>query len=324
MAIHGEGRTFELIRCDTDEQWRARRREGVGGSDVAAIMGLSPYRAPYEVWAEKVGLTEGPDLSQVEAVRWGSILEQPIIDRYAELHPERRVERVNAMCRSLARPWAQASLDAQVHDPDLGWGVLEIKTAGLRREADWADGVPLHYLTQVTHYLSVTGRPFADVAVLIGGQEYREFRVVRDSDDVAAVTRAVDAFWHGYVEARVPPECEGYGREARALLAAHGSPHDELEAAISDDVPELVAWLRAKEEADASKRALDKAADALKGRIGEAAGIECELGRVKWVRAERTSFDSKRFRSENPEAFEKYSVTKTADGGLRWTPRKEG
>lgn len=324
MAIQGEGRAFELIRCGSDEEWRARRREGIGGSDVAAIMGLSPYRAPYEVWAEKVGLADGPDLSQVEAVRWGNILEQPIVDRYAELHPERHVERVNAMCRSLARPWAQASLDAQVRDPELGWGVLEIKTAGLRREDDWDGGVPLYYLTQVTHYLAVTGRPFADVAVLIGGQEYREFRVVRDAEDVAAVTRAVDAFWHGHVEARVPPECEGYGREAQALLAAHASPREELEGALSDDVPELVAWLRAKEEADASKRALDRAADALKSRIGNAAGIECELGRVKWVRTERTSFDSKAFRAEHPEDFEKYSVKKAADGGLRWTPRKEG
>lgn len=65
MGVSGEGRQFELVRFSgtpeqVSEAWRAERRKGVGGSDVAAIMGMSPYKSPYEVWAEKTGVVEPP------------------------------------------------------------------------------------------------------------------------------------------------------------------------------------------------------------------------------------------------------------------------
>ena len=198
--ISGEGKLFDLVRCDSDEAWREERRKGIGGSDVAAIMGLSAYRTPYQVWLDKVqGVHD--DISDKPAVVWGNILEHIIGEYYAQEHPDRTVRRVNGMMRSIARPWAQASLDYEVRDPELGWGILEIKTAGWRREDDWADGVPVYYQTQVAHYLSVSGRPFADVAVLIAGQDYREYRVMRDEEDIETVNRAVDEFWHGNVGA---------------------------------------------------------------------------------------------------------------------------
>ena len=63
MGVSGEGRQFELVRFSgtpeqVSEAWRAERRKGVGGSDVAAIMGMSPYKSPYEVWAEKTGVVQ--------------------------------------------------------------------------------------------------------------------------------------------------------------------------------------------------------------------------------------------------------------------------
>lgn len=321
--IEAEGKFFELIRVPDGDRaaWLDVRRKGIGGSDVAAIMGLSKYRTPYEVWAEKTGLADPADISDRPAVKWGNILEPVVGGEYAENHPDRKVRRVNAVLRSLSAPFAQASLDYEVRDPELGWGVLEIKTAGLRVADDWAEGVPVYYQTQIAHYMRVTGRQFADVAVLIGGSDYREYRIMRDEEDIRAVTGAVDHFWQKNVEKRQAPPVMGGMGEASAIFSA-GNPSDgEIETA--EGVPvEVADYIVAMEEEKRAKEELDRAKNALKVRIGHAKGLVCDEGRVSWVRMSKTRFDSKRFRADNPEAYKEYTTATVVDGGLRWTPRK--
>lgn len=312
-------RPYDLLRCSSDSEWLELRSHGIGGSDVAAIMGLSPWRTPYQVWADKVlGIRE--DISGRPAVEWGTILEPVVGDHYKHLHPDRTVRRVNAVCRSHARPWAQASLDYEVRDPDLGWGVLEIKTASLRSADAWADGVPLFYQTQVTHYLSVTGRPYSDVAVLIGGQDYREYRIERDEDDIAAVNAAVDAFWHDHVEAEVAPDV-GAG-DSPTVLARYPKPSEDLTE--MDETPTLLTrWLSAKDDADSAKERVSALDAKLRQMIGDSRGIECPKGRLTWVRGESSRLDTKRLRAECPEVAERYMTKSTRDGGLRFRASKE-
>ena len=323
MAVKGEGTLFTLVRTpDGDrEAWLDQRRKGVGGSDVAAIMGLSPYRGAYEVWAEKSGLIEAPDISDKPAVIWGNILEPVVGEHYAESHPDREVRRLNAVCQSIERPWAQASLDYEVKDPELGWGVLEIKTAGQRSEGKWDDGVPLFYQTQVAHYLSVTGRAFADVAVLIGGQDYREYRIMRDEDDIRAVERAVDEFWRRVQTGDEPP-VDGSPGEAEALFKRHQT--DDGEVWDCGDMPREVAdYIYYKETADAAKERLAKAGNALKRLIGDRKGIKCPDYIVTWPRGTRKTFDSKRFMADHPDLYEQYANVGPSNSGIRIKERKK-
>ena len=321
--ISGEGACFELARFhgspdEVSSQWLDERRKGVGGSDVAAIMGLSPWRTAYQVWVEKV-TGESDDISGKPAVHWGNMLEALVGDEYRSNHPDRIVRRVNGIARSIARPWAQASLDYEVRDPDLGWGVLEIKTAGYRSANHWEDGVPVFYQTQVAHYLSVTGRPFADVAVLIGGQDYREYRIMRDEDDVAAVDAAVDAFWHGNVEAMAEPEATA--SDSAAVFSAHP---DAGGLVRMDAVPASLGRYRmACAEYDRAKAAKDECAALLKAEIGDDGGWDTPDGKVVWQRVARSRFDSKRFKADHPELNEEYTVTRKVDGGLRFYPAKK-
>lgn len=324
MAIQGEGARFEVMRFEgSDEQvsaaWLQARRAGVGGSDVAAIMGLSTYKGAYTLWAEKSGLAEPEDISDRPAVHWGNVLEPVVGAEYRANHPGREVRRVNGLCRSVERPWALASLDYEVRDEGGTWGVLEIKTVGFRRAPDWDEGVPVYYQTQVQHYLDVTGRPYCDVAVLVAGQDYREYRIEADAEDQAAVRRAVDAFWAMVSSGEAPDPC---ACDSGALLKACGEGEGMLEEADASDVPELAAWLAAKARADAAKGALDEATAALKGRIGAARGIEVPQGRVVWSRGKRRSFDRKRFDADMPGVYELYQTEREADMGLRYTERK--
>ena len=323
MAVKGEGTLFTLVRTpDGDrEAWLDQRRKGVGGSDVAAIMGLSPYRGAYEVWAEKSGLIEAPDISDKPAVIWGNILEPVVGEHYAENHPDREVRRLNAVCQSIERPWAQASLDYEVKDPELGWGVLEMKTAGQRSEGKWDDGVPLFYQTQVAHYLSVTGRSFADVAVLIGGQDYREYRLMRDEDDIRAVERAVDEFWQRVQTGDEPP-IDGSPGEAEALLKRHQTSDGEVWDC--GDMPREVAdYIYYKETADAAKERLAKASNALKQLIGDRKGIKCPDYIVTWPRGTKKTFDSKRFMEDHPDLYEQYAKAVPSNFGIRIKERKK-
>lgn len=321
MSVVGEGTVFEAVRVPDGDRdaWLDVRRQGVGGSDVAAIMGLSRWKGAYSLWAEKTGLMVPGDISDRPAVEWGNRLEPLVAEKYRDVHPDRTVRRVNAVLRSIKRPWAQASLDYEVRDPELGWGVLEIKTAGLRSSREWEDGVPVFYQTQVAHYLSVTGRAFADVAVLIGGSDWREYRIMRDEDDIRAVDSAVDRFWR-MVEERTPPEVGWTYSDSRAVFELSG-PHGDGYRSMDERM--VAEWREAKEAADEADKRLKEAANRLKAAIGDARGMEGDSGRVVWSRGTRERFDTKRFKKDHLKEYEEYVTITESDYGLRFYGKKE-
>ncbi len=95
------------------EQWLAVRRGGIGSSDAAAAVGLSPYKSPLELWLEKTGRKEGPDLSGSEAVFWGTTLEAIVANVYAN-RTGNKVRRVNAVLQHPDHPFMLANLDRAV------------------------------------------------------------------------------------------------------------------------------------------------------------------------------------------------------------------
>lgn len=291
-------RPYEEVRYATDEEWRRARLDGVGGSDVAAIMGLNKWRSPLEVWLEKTGRAEPPDLSGKQSVEWGVRLEPLIAAKFAECHPEMRVRRKNCTMVSVARPWARANIDRELVGP-LGRGVLEIKSVGLRSADEWVYGVPPYYEAQIQHYLSVTGWRYSFCAVLIGGQDYREHFVPRDEDDIASIDRAVDGFWNGFVMTGTMPQMTGLGDEGNALASLHPVGEEYLKL-LDADMPELGerALLNVELEGiNSRKRELDSL---IKAAIGDHRGIETESVRATWVRKR----DGR-------------------DGGLRFSPARE-
>lgn len=313
--ISGENQKFKLIRCANNDDWLYQRTKGIGGSDVAAIMGFSPWKTPAQVWLEKTHRVEPEDISDRPYVQFGNIMEPLIGKWYAERHPERTVRRVNAICQSIERPWAQASLDYEVKD-GLVWGVLEIKTA--KTAADWADGVPSYYLTQIYHYMSILSRPFADVAVFFRDTcEFKEFRVEYDPEDGAAVNADVDSFWHDFVEADVMPELVGTNGEVADLTGYYGKGDGRFVNAGSDADELIAAYQDAAAREKQAKADKTAASAKLIDLIGDAKGIETDVARVTWVRSERVSFDAKAFREADPETYAKYATKQVRNGGLR-------
>lgn len=311
----GFGVTFDGVKCDTDDEWSEFRRQGVGGSDVAAIMGLSPWRTPLQVWLQKTG-RDGGDEPDSEAMYWGRVLEADVARRFAEGHPELMVRNVNATLVSRDSPWMHANLDRLVVTADGSPAVLEIKTASAYKADEWEDGVPPYYLTQVMWYLLVTGWHDAFVAVIIGGNRYREYQLIRDDDDVETVRAAATRFWDDFVKPGVMPQA--VGADSGALAATYPGGEDMVDAPDSAKADELVEAYRqaASDEADARARKADAAA-ALEQMAGDARGLITDLYRVTWSRGEASRFDSKRFAADHPDMAREYTSTSIRNGGIR-------
>ena len=297
--IKGEGIKFTTKTCNTDDEWLEERKCGIGGSDVAALMGFSPWKAPVEVWMEKTNRMDSPDLSDKESVRMGTELEYVVLEMYKRRHPECSVRRVNAILQSIERPWAQASLDAIVYDPDLGWGILEIKTGS--KESDWREGVPLHYQTQVGHYMSVSGYAFADVAALIGdfGLHYHEYRLMRDEDDIAAINEDVDVFWQDHVlNNTIPPNISNLESESKALSELYKKSDGEMSIEDAEQAEGLAKrYAQLSEIEHNAKSEKQGISNELKRLVGEHKGIMGDEYIVTHVRTSRGGYIKVRQRS---------------------------
>lgn len=179
--------------------WHARRRTGIGGSDAAAVMGLSPWATPYRIWAEKVGEPVEP-VEITEEMRWGTLMEPLVLRRYAEVTGSD--VRPASFARHPEIEWMIGNFDATTET-----GIVEAKTA--RTAQGWGepgtDEIPEPYLIQVHHYLIVSGAQACDVAVLIGGSDFRIYTVEPDEAIHKELIRAESLFWQK-VRDRKPPD----------------------------------------------------------------------------------------------------------------------
>ena len=93
--------------------WLAARRTGIGGSDISAILGLSPWRSPVHVWLDKTGQAPDEPPANAEAMYWGKTLEDVVAREYAQ-RTGRRVQRVNAILRHPQHEWMLGNIDRAI------------------------------------------------------------------------------------------------------------------------------------------------------------------------------------------------------------------
>jgi len=185
----------------TRTEWLQERRRGIGGSDVAPILGLSPWKTPLDVYLDKIGQGAVSDTDS-PAMYWGRTLEPIIRQHYADV-TGRSVQQPADMLVHSDHPFMLANVDGLTEDGR----VFEAKTA--RTAQGWGEPgsneVPDAYALQVQHYMAVTGLPMADIAVLIGGSDFRLYHVEADPVLQAELIEEEASFWQRVVEQN-PPE----------------------------------------------------------------------------------------------------------------------
>lgn len=161
--------SVEMHKCKNHASWLKNRSKYIGGSDVACILGYNPWKTNLQLYREKVGLVEAPDLSGNAAVEYGTKAEEHIRALFQLDHPELEVSYVpyNSWHNS-KYPFAACSLDGWSAEKETGRkGILEIKTACItskQQASKWKDNhIPDNYYCQILFYLGVTEWQFVDL-----------------------------------------------------------------------------------------------------------------------------------------------------------------
>jgi putative phage-type endonuclease len=302
--------TDTLAPTDDRADWLDWRRQGLGASDVAGILGLSPWVSPWSLWADKLGLTpDQPDNEDLEFGRWAELMIGPWFEHRTGLHVASQQER----CVHPELPWARCTLDGRVYDSPastLALGGLEVKTD--RKGRTW-DGIPAHYQCQAQWQMFVTGMDRVWLPVL-HGRRLEVYELDRDQGDIDLIVAEAARFWHDHVVAGVAPDVDGSDATLRALAAVYP---DHTPGAGVDLGDQGVALVLALDDARAARRAAEKAENVAKARIAAALG-DAEEGTVDGHRVvtyrTQTSrrIDAERLRVAHPDLAAEFEKTTTS------------
>lgn len=293
-------------------EFLAARQSGIGGSDIAAILGLSQFKTALDVYAAKTN-PQGEPEKQAEHLYWGHALEAPIAARFSE-ETGHLIFRQPEIRRHPQHEWAIANADALILDKETNQpiGILEIKTSSAYKSKAWsldnAEEIPIEYFAQVQWYLEIFNLDMAYLAVLIGGNQYRHYPIKRDREIGANLLEKGHEFWHKHVLAQVPPPPQS------AADVAKFYPQDNGETTQAD-TETLIAYnalILAKQELAEKQSQVDELENQLKIKIGQAQQMnDGERKLFTWKTQSSRRFNSKGFQAAYPDLYKQFLTEST-------------
>lgn len=202
------------IKCKTREEWLSKRKDGIGASECAAIIGQSPWMTANDLWNLKVGNTQPKDMSGNEAVQMGIRMEKPLRELFKSMHPELKVTyHPLDMLYDSDYPFMYSTLDGEIREGKKR-AILEIKTSSPNNRSaweKWKDQVPQNYYAQITWQLACTGYDYAILFACLFTQEgdfqIRQYRFEQSDmkEDIAYMREKATEFWRSVQNRTVPP-----------------------------------------------------------------------------------------------------------------------
>jgi putative phage-type endonuclease len=271
----------ELAGDPKQEQFLRERREIVGGTDAAAILGFHPWRTAWDVAAEKKGLL--PPTIVSERMEWGTIMEHPIACEYAH-RTGRRVRRLGGAVRDRDLPWLGGHPDRIVIGEKRG---VEVKTVE-RGMDEWSrpgepQRVPKHYYLQCQTYMSAMRFPVWDLVPLFGMTRMRIYEVPADERVIRPMRERLIEFHARFIAGPDMPPIEP-SEAARAYLRQRfPEPRTEDWKYATEEEEEIVRrWLEAKRVHKQAEKELESWKMQLQQAIGDAHGIVAGEDVVSW------------------------------------------
>ena len=291
------------------EDWLRERKNGIGGSDVACVLGLNKYKSAFALYNEKKS-EEIEDFDN-EAMRVGRDLEEYVASRFTELSGI-KVRHENAILINEDFPFIRANVDRLCVGVKAG---LECKTASTWNAKNFGKGeFPVNYYAQCVAYMAVTGLPDWYLAVLVMGKEFKVYKLTRDkdcdcpewcecavyvgADEIEALVEACRDFWCEHIEKNVPPAVFNSNDDEAITEACNPDNGQEIDmTGYLDKLTELTDLKRQIDELTAQKKQLE---GEIKMFMGDCGKGYADGYKVSFTKQSRTTYDVKRFIEDNP------------------------
>lgn len=274
----------------------------IGGSDVAAILGVSKWKTPYALWCEKKGQASEPSTPERDKVlNRGKRLEPYIVAMVAEEY--------GMIATDKNRIYTDAEHDFMRCEIDVEFGNEngEIKTVHPFASREWgqelSDDLPLAYVAQCQWGLMITGRKVCHVFALIG-DDLRRYKVTRDDVLIRGIRAKVFNFWHNHVLADVAPDPVN----SHDVLAAYDGISGKVIEADTELLTRINQLRACKERMKELDGMIEAESEAIKLAMLDAEIIAMD-GKplVTWKTSEVVRLDTKAIKHDHPELCGKYA-----------------
>ena len=290
---------------------------GIGGSDIAAILGISPYRSAVEVWLDKVNQAKANELPDALPMRLGHFLEPFVVQEYERVTGNTASQLIGAIHHPnhkelfghidrMVTPFAPNG-DIFAREESI---VLECKTCSVFRSNEWgpswSDLVPAEYLTQCLWYLGLTKCEEAHLAVLLGNTDFRIYRIRRDRQLEEHMFETAHKFWVEYVLKKVPPALK---TRAQAELIHPAHVEGLSVEANPSTLQDISRYQTLQLELESIEKEIEGIKDGIALTLGSAERLTCDGHTLaSWRLAKGANrLDTEKLRRERPDIVEKYS-----------------
>lgn len=293
------------------EDWLSLRAIlGIGGSEVAPVLGISQYETPFSVWQRKV--SDEIEIKENDYMEFGNFVEPGLISWYNKRTKSNAVKdnniRIHPKYNCLF-----VDLDGVLHDKDGNEiGLVECKSTSYRNYTSWetntedcVQGIPLYMYCQVMHELSITGLPWCDLAILITDRRQLKIkRIFRDDDYIERQNTALVMWWNAYVLPNVAPEMTA--KELAYVEPMIGS-FVEADVETASKFAELV---NKKAELKKLEDITEKLQNEIVLKIGDKENLTYS-GKVlaSYKMQSRTSIQTELLKKEEPEIYDRFKKT---------------
>lgn len=289
------------------DEWLEERKRGIGGSDIAAILGLSSFTSAYEVYCSK--LPDAEERNPSDIMDMGREIEPWILEQWVRRYdPPASIFSDRVLIQSTEFPWLIHSPDALATtiEGDALWGV-EIKNT--RNDYNW-DPLPEVYMAQVQHGMLCSGLDHWTVVALVAGQKLKVVEVDADREFQGRIAVAAERFWLDHVRLNKPPAPDGSESASRALQS-RWEPSEGQRVEVSGSL-----WEQFKhwdEQLKDVKECRETVLQSIQAEMAEAELAMVDGEQVAtWKLQTRKSVDVTRLRQEAPEVAKKYEKTSSS------------
>lgn len=305
---------YSTVRQEDDEvAWLRARTGGIGGSDVGAICGVSPFTSARQIYLNKTGQYDEslkPGNAAQERMHFGHLLEPIVADEYARRElggTNYKLVTIDATLSHKDEPWALANVDRLIVDENgKPVGILECKTTSEYMNDEWESGeILMSYIYQLNWYLWILGLEKGAFACLVGGNKFYSYEVFRNDELLnETIIPAAKNFWFNNVLALKEPEMQATDTEFANGTYKNVVKNSEI-TFEDDETNDLAATVfDCKSKIKELEKIMEEAQNRLKDRLKENEIGYCKDYTVKWSPRSQMRVDNDKLKTKYPEVYE--------------------